>query len=83
MTHRHARGACRATCPQGAPCACSDAAHTLHVCANERCRCHSAERYAQDGRHVTRSLSAFSRGGVTVIIDGTGVGAGWIVVERD
>ena len=39
------RGECRGQCQGGNPCALSDKAHGLHVCADTGCACHAAERY--------------------------------------
>lgn len=37
---------CSQTCPAGGKCACSDlVVHTLHVCSDPRCWCHSQARY--------------------------------------
>lgn len=43
---------CKRTCPGGNPCCCRahDSAgkplnHTLHICTNPHCICHSAQRY--------------------------------------
>ena len=42
-------GVCRAKAPCGAGC-CLDASvrHTLHVCKDEGCICHSRERYERE-----------------------------------
>ena len=39
------RGECSGLCKCGNPCALSDKAHGLHVCADAACACHAAERY--------------------------------------
>jgi len=39
------RGECSGLCQCGNPCALSDKAHGLHVCADAACACHAAERY--------------------------------------
>lgn len=37
---------CQHQCPGGAQCGCrGDIRHTLHVCCNEHCPCHSQEAY--------------------------------------
>lgn len=39
-------GGCKGVCPQGSACCLrGDVPHSLHVCRNQRCHCHSVERY--------------------------------------
>ena len=37
---------CRNQCPRSQPCCCNgDVRHTLHICNDATCACHSRERY--------------------------------------
>ena len=41
---------CLGKCPGGQPCDCDGGVeHTLHICRDEKCRCHSRERYERKG----------------------------------
>ncbi len=40
---------CRKSCPGGNHCYCNgDVIHTLHICSDEGCYCHTKERYAKE-----------------------------------
>lgn len=39
-------GKCKARCPGGYACVCTDdVEHALHICQHEECWCHTQERY--------------------------------------
>ena len=80
------RGECRAKCPQGNRCTCSDKAHTLHVCGDETCACHGQERYQREVSETTEvayERTTYRGGGVRVVHDRRSPGGvGWIEVER-
>ena len=43
------RSGCRERCPYGGRCTLSCThKHELHVCANEKCMCHSERRYREE-----------------------------------
>lgn len=75
-------GDCIHKCPEGRPCTCKGTAHTLHVCEDAACPCHSQERYGRAGR-VRYVRYTLRRGAVRVVLDkGAPGGAGWLEVER-
>jgi|GEM_PF-5353671 len=39
---------CRKPCPGGNECILQDVKHTLCVCPDPRCWCHSSDRYCQE-----------------------------------
>lgn len=44
-----ARHACRGKCPHGTKCCLDDNGHTLHICNQPSCPCHSRARYDRRG----------------------------------
>lgn len=43
-------GPCRSKCPGGRPCECDGKPHTMHICRDERCWCHSRQRYEEESK---------------------------------
>lgn len=76
-------GDCQHRCPQGNPCACKGTAHTLHLCDDTDCECHSQERYRRTGGVLAYTRIILRRGGVRVFLDKSAPGGvGWVEVDR-
>jgi len=76
-------GGCFHCCPEGNPCACKGSAHTLHLCDDADCACHSQERYRRAGGAAAYTRITLRRGGIRVVLDrGAPGGVGWVEVDQ-
>lgn len=60
-TRTNLQDACRHTCPAGRPCACAARSHSLHICADITCRCHSQNRYDPPGAAAAHQQTIIAR----------------------
>lgn len=52
---------CRHTCPGGQPCTCAAGSHTMHICRDETCQCHSRARYDPAGAAAALQQAILAR----------------------